>query len=234
LRSAKIITAVFITLAVGFCIAGAVGLMLVHALNLISIAFAVLFVGLGVDFGLQFSVRYRAERHNIEYLRKSLVSAGAKSGAPLPLAAAAVPAGFLSFLPPPSRGVPDLGQIAGAGMIIAFITSVTMLPALLAIFKPPGEAEPMGFKWLAPVDRFMEKHRIAIVALTGLIAIGGVPLLFHLKFDFNPINLRNPKVESVATFLSLRNDPAIGANSISVLEPSLDQAKVVAERLGKL
>jgi hopanoid biosynthesis associated RND transporter like protein HpnN len=234
LRSAKIIGAVFVTLAVGFCIAAAVGLMLVHALNLISIAFAVLFVGLGVDFGLQFSVRYRAERHYVDDLPQALANAGAKSGAPLTLAAAAVTAGFLSFLPTPYRGVSELGQIAGAGMIIAFITSVTLLPALLAIFKPPGEAEPMGFKWLAPVDRFMEKHRIGIVALTLLIALGGAPLLFYLKFDFNPINLRNPKVESVATFLELRNDPAINANSISLLEPSLEEAQKVADRLAKL
>jgi len=234
LRSAKIIGAVFITLAVGFCIAAAVGLMIVHALNLISIAFAVLFVGLGVDFGLQFSVRYRAERHAVDDLPVALANAGAKSGAPLTLAAAAVTAGFLSFLPTPYRGVSELGQIAGAGMIIAFITSVTLLPALLAIFKPPGEAEPMGFKWLAPVDRFMEKHRISIVALTGLIAVAGVPLLFYLKFDFNPINLRNPKVESVATFLALRNDPAINANSISILEPSLEQARAVADKIAQL
>src|SRR5262245_32456255 len=62
LKKARIIFAVFVNLAAGLILTAAVGLLLVGALNLISVAFAVLFVGLGVDFGIQFSVRYRAER----------------------------------------------------------------------------------------------------------------------------------------------------------------------------
>ena len=63
LRWPRIIVAVFVNLAVGLSITAALGLLMVGALNLISVDFAVLFVGLGVDFGIQFSVRYRAERH---------------------------------------------------------------------------------------------------------------------------------------------------------------------------
>jgi len=129
LKSARIIVAVFISLIIGLAITSAVGLMMVHALNLISIAFAVLFIGLGVDFGIQFSVRYRHERHKVDVLRDALKNAGKHAGAPLTLAAAAVAAGFLSFLPTAYRGISELGQIAGVGMIIAFITSITVLPA---------------------------------------------------------------------------------------------------------
>ena len=63
LRSGRIILAVFLSLMVGLAITAALGLIMVGAFNLISVAFAVLFVGIGVDFGIQFSVRYRAERH---------------------------------------------------------------------------------------------------------------------------------------------------------------------------
>ena len=56
-----------------------------------------------------------------------------------------------------------------------------------------------------------------IIAGTLLIALAGLPLLYFLKFDFNPINLRNPKVESIATFLDLRKDPNTGANAINVM-----------------
>ena len=212
LHSARIILAVFLTLMVGLAITAALGLMLVGAFNLISVAFAVLFVGLGVDFGIQFSVRYRSERHEIKDLREALRSAAAKAGVPLTLAAAAVAAGFFSFFPTDYRGLSELGLIAGVGMIVAYVTSITLLPALLEILNPPGEPQPVGYKALAPVDRFMERHRIAIVVLTGAIALGGTPLLLNLRFDFNPLNLRSPKVESVATFLELRNDPDAGVN----------------------
>ena len=234
LRSFRIILAVVIALFVGLSITAMVGLMLVGALNLISIAFAVLFIGLGVDFGIQFSVRYRQERFKMPDLRTALSLAGARAGIPLTLAAAAVAAGFLSFLPTAYRGVSELGEIAGAGMIIAYLTSITVLPALLYVFHPAGEQEGLGFAWLAPVDDFLENHRVPIIVLTLGVAIAGLPLLYYLRFDFNPMNLRSPKVESIATYLELRRDPRVGANSINVLVPSTAAAEDASRRLKAL
>jgi uncharacterized protein len=232
LRSWQIILAVFVSLIVGLSITAAIGLAMVGALNLISVAFAVLFIGLGVDFGIQFSVRYRAERHEVDNLHQALVNTASHVGAPLTLAAAATAAGFLSFLPTDYKGLSELGLLAGLGMIIAFLTSITLIPALLTVLRPPGEPKEMGFKKLASADRFMERHRIPVIIGTGLVVAAGLPLLYWLQFDFNPLNLRSAKVESVATFLELRSDPAIGASSIYVLAPKKEAAK--ADELTKL
>jgi hopanoid biosynthesis associated RND transporter like protein HpnN len=234
LRSFGIILAVAISLVVGLSITAAIGLALVGALNLISIAFAVLFIGLGVDFGIQFSVRYRAERHEVDDLHQALVNTASHVGAQLTLAAAATAAGFLSFLPTDYKGLSELGLLAGLGMIIAFLTSITVIPALLTVLRPPGEPKEMGFKSLAPLDRFMERHRIPVIVGTGLAVAAGLPLLYWLQFDFNPLNLRSTKVESVATLLELRSDPAIGASSIFVLAPSMEAAQSDLDKLSKL
>src|SRR6266567_1551515 len=234
LRSFGIILAVAISLLVGLSITAAVGLALVGALNLISVAFAVLFIGLGVDFGIQFSVRYRAERHEVDDLHQALVNTARHVGAQLTLAAAATAAGFLSFLPTDYKGLSELGLLAGLGMIIAFLTSITLIPALLTVLRPPGEPKELGFKGLAPVDRFMERRRIPIIVGTGLVVAAGLPLLYWLQFDFNPLNLRSTKVESVATFLELRSDPAIGASSIYVLAPNKEAAQADMEKLSKV
>jgi hopanoid biosynthesis associated RND transporter like protein HpnN len=231
LKSYRIILAVSINLFVGLAITAAVGLALVGSLNLISVAFAVLFVGLGVDFGLQFSVRYRSERHDISNLRKALETAGARAGAPLTLAAAATAAGFLSFLPTDYRGLSELGLIAGLGMVIAFLTSITLLPALLQIFNPPGEPEPLGYAALAPVDKFLGDHRVPVIVGTLLVAIVGLPLLMNLRFDFNPTNLRSPKAESIATYLDLRRDPNVNSHSAEVLAPNVAAADAIAKQL---
>jgi predicted exporter len=111
----------------------AFGLLMVGALNLISVAFFALFVGIGVDFGIQFSVRYRAERHELRDLRDALISAARKAGAPLALAAAATAVGFSSFVPTAYRGLAELGQIAGSGMIIAFLTHYASAGAALGL-----------------------------------------------------------------------------------------------------
>jgi hopanoid biosynthesis associated RND transporter like protein HpnN len=234
LHSAKIISAVFLNLFIGLSITTAVGLWMVGSLNLLSIAFAVLFVGLGVDFGIQFSVRYRSERFKGDDLRLALEKAAERSAVPLSLAAMATAAGFLSFLPTDYKGISELGKIAGVGMLVAFTTSITVLPALLRLLNPPGESEPVGYAFLAPVDHFLEKHRVVIIVGTLLIAVAGLPLLYFLRFDFNPINLRSPKVESIATFLDLRSDPNTGANAINVMTNSDADAKKIEERLSKV
>ena len=234
LKSARLIVAVFINLVVGLALTAAFGLMMVGALNMISVAFAVLFVGLGVDFGIQFSVRYRAERHDVPELAPALVQAAEKIGVPLTLAAAAVAAGFLSFLPTDYRGVSELGQIAGVGMLIAYVTSITLLPALITVLNPTGEAEPIGYSALAPIDRFLQVHRVPVIVGTLAVAVLGAPLLYYLTFDFDPIHLRSPKTESISTLLALGGDPQAGSNSVNIITASLDEARSAADKLRTL
>ena len=126
--------------------------------------------------------------------RKAVRRAGFHVAAPLTLAGCATAAGFFSFLPTDYKGVSELGEIAGFGMLIAFATSVTILPALIWLLNPPGEPEPLGYAALAPVDDFLARHRIAVFIGVAVVVIGGLPPLFWLRFDFNPINLRSPKI----------------------------------------
>jgi hypothetical protein len=234
LHSARLIAALVVNLLVGLSITAALGLMMVGAFNLISVYFAVLFVGIGVDFAIQFSVRYRAERHRIDRLPEAILSAGAHVAAPLTLAALATAAGFFSFFPTAYRGVSELGLIAGVGMLVAFATSVTMLPALIVLINPPGEPEPLGYASLAPVDDYLARRRIPIIAGTAIVVICGLPLLYWLRFDFNPIDLQDPGSEAISAYLELSRDPATGANAVQALLPSLDKANAVASEAAKL
>lgn len=234
LRSGRLILAVLVNLLVGLSMTAALGLLMVESLNLISVAFAVLFVGIGVDFGIQFSVRFRAERHRFEHLPTALRSTAREIAVPLTLAAFALAAGFMSFLPTAYRGISELGQIAGTGMLIAYGTSITLLPALITALRPPGEPEPVGYRALAPVDRFLRDHRIAVITAT-LACVGlASPLLYFLTFDFDPIHLRDPATESISTLHDLGSDPRVGMHSINVIAPSLDAVPAAAERLQRL
>ena len=234
LRSWKIIGAVFFSLMVGLAVTAAIGLAMVGSFNLISIAFFVLFVGLGVDFGIQFSVRYRTERHEHHGLHEALRWAARKAGDPLALAAAATAVGFFSFLPTSYRGLSELGLIAGCGMLIAFLCSITLVPAMLALLNPAGEAAAVGFLSLAPLDDFLQRHRIAVIAGTILVVLAATPLLLHLPFDFNPVDLQAPNSPSVVTYRELQSDPQTGGNDAEVLAPSLEQADATARRLATL
>lgn len=224
LRSWRLVVPVGVTVGIGLVVTAALGVWMVGALNPISVAFAVLFVGLGADFAIQYSVRYRAERHEVGELAPALESAARNVGTPLTLAAAAAAVGFLSFLPTAYRGLAELGLIAGVGMLVAFIAAMTLLPALLSWFEPPPEPRPLGYAKLAVADGFLKRRRIAVVVLTSAIAIAGLPALLHLKFDFDPLSLRDASSEPIATMRMLARDPKVGPNSAQLLTTREDAA----------
>src|SRR3979490_3447525 len=234
LHSWKIIAAVFFSLLVGLAATAALGLVLVTSFNLLSIALFVLFVGLGVDFGIQFSMPYRAERYEPPALYEALQWAARKAGDPLSLAASATAVAFFAFLPTSYRGLSELGLIAGCGMLVGFAGSITWVPASLALLKPPVEPAPVGFRSLAPLDDFLQRHRIAVIVGTFLVVLAGIPLLFHLQFDFNPVDLQSPDSPSVVTYREIQNDPETSGNDAEVLAPSLEKADETAKRLAAL
>lgn len=234
LRSGRLIGAVLLTLVVGLAITTALGLMMVGSLNMLSVAFMVLFVGLGVDFGVQFGVKYREERFHDPQLDSALQKTARSVGIPLTLAAVAVAASFFSFLPTAYRGVSELGQIAGVGMFVAYFCNMTLLPALLHVFAPRDEAITPGFARLAPVDAWLAAHRKPVLIGTLLVVFGASPLLMFLRFDFNPLHLKDPHTESMATLIALKDSSVVSINNVNVLAPSLAAADQIAARLGKL
>jgi hypothetical protein len=234
LRSFKMIFAILATLVVGLAVTMALGLLAVGVFNIISIAFIALFVGLGVDFGIQFSVRYRCERFHQPDLGKALCHTGRSVGRPLALAALATAVGFFSFLPTQYTGVAELGFVAGVGMIAAFLTAITLLPALLMLLKPEAEGADVGFESLAPLDKFLREQRKTVLRIAALAGTVALVLTVFLRFDSNPLDLRSPKVESVSTLFDLMKNPETSPNTIDVAAPSLAAADALAAKLSGL
>ncbi|MCJ2139942.1 MMPL family transporter [Methylobacterium sp. E-066] len=234
LRSGKLVGAVLITTFAGLIVTAALGLIMVKELNPISVAFAALFVGLGIDFGIQFSVRYRADRYEQPTLQSAIRAAARGVGWSLTLAAVSLVAGFFAFLPTAFRGVSELGLIAGVGMVVAFLFALTLLPALIAVFKPGGEKAAVQTEWLVGVDPWIIRNRKPILIAVGLVTLAGAPLLWHLPFDSNPMHLRSTKTESIATYLDLIKNPETSPNLIDVLAPSVDAVPALSKTLAAL
>ncbi|MCS0615273.1 MMPL family transporter [Massilia kyonggiensis] len=234
-RSTPLVLALCITMLGGLAVTAALGLMMVGALNLISIAFAILFVGLGIDFGIQFGMRFRELRRVRPGTGTALLATARALALPLTLAATATAFGFLAFLPTAYRGVAELGQIAGVGILcVALPACLTVLPALIRITDPPAGLLAPGYPWLAGIDHALQTHRKTVLAATLALVAAGIPLLWRLEFDFDPLHLKNPGSESMATLASLARGTDIGLDNVQVLVPSLAQATALAARLERL
>lgn len=229
LGSIRLIVATLATLLAGLIITAGLATLLIGQLNLISVTFAVLFVGLGVDFGIHLCLRYKEEIQRNAPDGDALTLAIKAVRRPLSLSAICAGLGFIAFVPTDYRGLAELGIISATGMAVAWMVSLFLLPALLHLMplQRGGKAPAMS----AATTGWAERHASSILGIAVIAAVSAVPMLPRVTFDFNPLNLKDPNSESVATFLDLERNPDTATNVISVLASDLGEAERTAETL---
>lgn len=234
LRSPRLVGSILATLFVGLVWTAAFATVGVGALNLISATAPVLFIGLGVDFGIQFGMRYRERRERGSDHESALREAASGAGGALTLAAMAAVVSFMAFLPTDYRGLAELGLIAAAGMVIALIGNLTLLPALLTLFPLHATETVPPKRAISRLNFSATSHGRAILWTVIPVASAAVFLMPQVRFDFNPLHLKNPSTEAVLTFQELLRDPETTPYRIEVLAENLASARQLAERLKKL
>ena len=233
-RTWRLIVPILLTLGLGLILTILFAALAVGTLNLVSVGFGVMFVGIAVDFAIQFSVRFREYRHETGDLAQGMRLTGRRAGGQILCAALATAAGFLAFVPTAFSGVAELGLIAGAGMLIAFACTVTFLPAAITLCRPPPEDAGTGIAWAAPIDPWIRAHGIPILA--GFIALAGVALAVgpRLTFDSDPLNTQNPSTEAMRTLRDLADAPLTNPYTIDAVLPDARAAAAAAIRLRAL
>jgi hopanoid biosynthesis associated RND transporter like protein HpnN len=204
LKSLRLVLITFTLLVMGLALTAGFATIAVGHLNLISISFAVLYIGISDDFTVQILLRFRELQQQNLTQAQALAEAIRKVGPSITLCAITTAVGLFSFIPTAYVGVSELGVIAGGGIFIALIVSLTMLPALLKLF-PLNPTRVQAEQSLFPqwVYHFPVQHRIIIKWGALVLTLAGAALLTQVRFDFNPLNLRDPKSESLSTFREL-------------------------------
>ncbi len=237
LRSLRLVLATLATLLMGLVWTAAFATLTVGHLNLISVGFAVLFVGLGVDFGIHFALRYREAVIEGADHASALREAAAGVGNALTLCAVAAAIGFFSFTGTDFVGLSELGVISGSSMFIALLANLTLMPAFLTLspLKPGRRGTLAADALAARVPGWLETQvRLkAGKVLLGALVLGIAAALAstQVRFDFDPLHLKDPDSESVATFVELQRDDRTQGLSLSVLRGSLAEAVALAARL---
>jgi uncharacterized protein len=230
-HSWRLIVPILLTLGLGLMLTLLFAAAAVGTLNLVSVGFGILFVGIAVDFAIQFCVRYRENRHRNPDPATAMAETGRRVGGQILVAAAATSAGFLAFVPTDFRGVAELGLIAGVGMLIAFVCTMTFLPATISLLRPQGESAEVGFRWATPLDEVVRRRPRALLTPFGIMAALGVVLLPRLGFDADPLHTKDPSGEAMRTLNDLGDSRLTNPFTIDILTRDPDAAARLADRL---
>ncbi len=234
LRSILLVLVTAVCLTVGLGLTTWFATVAIGSLNLLSVAFAVLFIGLSDDFGAHFTLRYKEELATGKPRRDALRATGETNGGALTLCAVTAAISFFSFLPTDYKGVAELGLIAGAGMFVALIVNLTLLPAILSLLPLKVIPPPAAAVSKPVVESIVERRPRQIVIAATIFCLGAIVLLPMARFDADPLKMKDPKAESVQAVFDLAADATFGPYDLVILAQDLKEAEAVAQRLKTL
>ena len=246
LRSIRLVIAALVALMVGLSWTVWFAAWVVGHLNIISVAFAVLYIGLGIDYAIHYCLRVRELLRQGNDVHSALASAAGDVGGSLVICSLTTGVGFFAFVPSDFSGVSELGLISGTGMFVSLFASMTVLPATIAVMfasAGTGARAPIlqgGLAGIAPLPAMQpapsweRRFRGPILILAGLTAVASGILAARIQFDYNPLRLRDPNSESVSTYLSLLASEGSAPWTAAALAPSYEGAQSLAGRLQRL
>jgi hopanoid biosynthesis associated RND transporter like protein HpnN len=234
-RSLKLTLATLSVLTMGLMLTFGFAALAIGHLNIISVSFAALYIGIGDDYAVQVCMRYRELLRQNRSRGQALLEAVRRVSPPITLCAITGATGFFAFLPTQYTGVSELGLIAGVGIFISLLITLIVLPAVLKLFPldlgPAKKSEDLFPDWvyLLPI-----RHATSVKWATAALIAAGLALLTQARFDINPLNLRDPDSESVAMFRELLKTKNTSPMTLTVLAESQDEALAMAQKLTQL
>lgn len=231
IRSGRMIVVLLVTLVIGGIWTTGLAAIFVGRLNLISVAFMVLFFGLGVDFGTHLGLRFLEDRKRGLPFEQALREAMIHEAPGIGLSTLCAIVAFLSFVPTAYTGLAEFGIISAWGMVVAFAVTFTVQPALMAVMPPKV---PKWGDFNIGIGGFIKRFHRPILVLSTLVTLGALYAATYARIDVNPLNLQNPAAGPVITYRDLAKDPATSPYSINVVADNEDDARARAEKLAAL
>lgn len=204
-------------------------------LNMITVTFAVMILGLGIDLGIQFIARYEEELHHGAHRADAVRTAIERTGPSIITAGVTNAAAFFAMGLSGFRGVIELGVIAGGGMLIASAATLTVLPALLLLVHRQRESTHIPARSAATwFEQFLLRRPYLVLTICGILTAGALLVGWVVQFDYNVLNLQSQKLPSVQTELRLLDADVESTLFASIVCDNFAEARVLQERLSKL
>ena len=223
LRYKELIAGVFLMLGIGIVLTIAVGTFVVGDFNTLSLIFLVMFFGLSVDFAVHFCLSWLDEG-------RSSASAFSSIGSALFLCTLSTCIAFLSFLPTDYLGLAQLGIVSAIGMSIAFLLTVTFLPAWLSLFHQKTGRTPLNLSALS--FDFTKPKALLVLSAAFVFVVFSLIIGRGATFDYSVLAMQDKKAEAVSTLIELQQAQQFNDYSIAVMvDDSHDLKTLIADLL---
>ncbi len=167
-------------------------------LNILSVSFAAMLIGIGIDYTTVYLLHYLECRHAGLDAQAAVVETGTNIGPGILTAAISSSVAFFCATLTDFAGVTELGIIAGGGILICTVAAFVVLPAVLVV----ADRRRSGQMIPAPLQsrglRLLTSKYPALVTVVSSLVIAGISTYaFRVEYDYNLLHLQAQGLESV-------------------------------------
>jgi len=185
-------------LVIGLAYTLAFATLTVGHLNILTIMFVPMLIGLGIDYGVHLITRYEEELRHGKTEEAALVKAMVFTGQGIFTGALTTAGAFLAMWFTNFKGIQEMGLICGGGLLICFVPMMTMLPAMMlrgrqnVIDHRATEDETR-----ARIENIWLQRPVWVLGITAALCVAAAVAARKVRFDYNLIKLQSPSLPSV-------------------------------------
>jgi hopanoid biosynthesis associated RND transporter like protein HpnN len=229
--------------------------------NILSVAVIPMVLGIGIDFGIQILGRYEEELGHGRTIQQAVATALEHTGVAIITGGSTTAAAFFTLCFNDFIGLAELGVIAGSSMVFCIVAALVVLPAVFVLRDRRLTQEQLkanlsstAWRFIQTWDQDMVRIPWLWIVVSVIISVAAAISLPKLRFDYNLLNLDNPKASSVVVLHELmdasRTDQGseskvtngsgtkqgseISTIYASVVADNLDQARELSKKLSAL
>jgi hopanoid biosynthesis associated RND transporter like protein HpnN len=223
-------------LLVGMAYTLAFATLTVGHLNILTITFAPILIGLAIDYGVHLISRYEEELRHGKSREGALSKAMVYTGQGILTGALTTAGAFLAMVLTDFKGIQEMGIICGGGLLICFIPMMTMLPVLLL----KGRQNVIDHQQVAleerraRIERFWLERPVMVSVVTAVLCLLALTQIRKVYFDYDLRNMQSEGLPAVVFEKKLLSSTPKSVLYGAVIATNLDEAVTLARELKQL
>ena len=229
-------------LLVGLAYTMAFTTLVVGHLNILTITFVPILIGLAIDYGVHLISRYEEELRRGKTQEAALTKAMIYTGQGIFTGALTTAGAFLAMALTDFKGIQEMGIICGGGLIICFIPMMTLLPVLLLRGRQNVIDHELGnvAERRARIENIWLQRPIAVTVITIVLCALAATQIPKVFFDYDLLNMQSeglPAVEYEMLLINANKQSTNASKSVlfgAVIATNLQEAARLEEQLTNL
>jgi hopanoid biosynthesis associated RND transporter like protein HpnN len=211
--------------------------LVVGHLNILTITFAPILIGLAIDFGIHYITRYEEETRHGHSVEDAIFKATVYTGQGIITGALTTAVAFLAMGITNFKGIQEMGIIAGGGLVLCLLPMMTVLPHLLAhghqnqLDKAQAGAV---VEKRARIESLWLDRPWRVMLLTALLCAASVWCFHKVYFDYNLLHMQSQGLPAVVYEQKLIKSANKSVIFAAVVADNPDEAHKFAEAIKKL